>query len=77
MNLECLEIILSIIQKNNVMKGVLFYDALASHDTAEKVSGEDTLKITKHELTKSIKENISIDWNLCDSARAKIRVSAK
>ncbi|HDJ6691600.1 TPA: DUF3387 domain-containing protein [Staphylococcus aureus] len=57
-----------------VMEENAFYDALASHDTAEHVLGDDTLKIIAHELTQSIKENMSIDWNLCESARAKMRV---
>ena len=30
-----------------------------------------------HELTKAIKENMSIDWNLRDSARAKMRIAAR
>ena len=56
---------------------IAFYDALASHETAEQVLGDDTLKIIAHELTKSIKDNMSIDWNLRDSARAKMRVIVK
>ncbi len=40
---------------------IAFYDALASHDTAEQVLGDDTLKIIAHELTKSNKDNMSID----------------
>jgi len=58
-------------------KKLLFYDALASHKTAEQVLGDDTLKIIAHELTKSIKENMSIDWNLRDSARARMRIIVK
>lgn len=56
---------------------VAFYDALASHETAEQVLGDDTLKIIAHELTQSIKANLSIDWNLRESARAKMRVVVK
>ncbi|MDM5153218.1 type I restriction endonuclease subunit R [Bacillus sp. DX1.1] len=56
---------------------VAFYDALASHETAEQVLGDDTLKIIAHELTRSIKENMSIDWNLRESARAKMRITVK
>ena len=60
-----------------VKEEIAFYDALASHDTAEQVLGDDTLKIIAHELTQSIKENMSIDWNLRESARAKMRVIVK
>ncbi|PFZ70597.1 DEAD/DEAH box helicase [Bacillus toyonensis] len=64
-------------QKGMVKEEVAFYDALASHQTAEQVLGDDTLKIIAYELTKSIKENMSIDWNLRESARAKMRITIK
>ncbi|MGN9863423.1 type I restriction endonuclease subunit R [Bacillus swezeyi] len=64
-------------QTGMVKEEVAFYDALASHETAEQVLGDDTLKIIAHELTKSIKENMSIDWNLRESARAKMRITIK
>ena len=64
-------------QQGMMKEEIAFYDALASHETAEQVLGDDTLKIIAHELTKSIKENMSIDWNLRDSARAKMRVIVK
>ncbi|WBL17460.1 type I restriction endonuclease subunit R [Sutcliffiella sp. NC1] len=60
-----------------IKEEIAFYDALASHETAEQVLGDDTLKLIAHELTKSIKENMSIDWNLRESARAKMRVSVR
>ncbi|MGG0391053.1 type I restriction endonuclease subunit R [Priestia megaterium] len=64
-------------QTGMIKEEVAFYDALSSHETAEQVLGDDTLKIIAHELTQSIKENMSIDWNLRDSARAKMRVIVK
>ncbi|WP_074555636.1 type I restriction endonuclease subunit R [Bacillus cereus] len=64
-------------QTGMVKEEIAFYDALASHETAEQVLGDDTLKIIAHELTKSIKENMSIDWNLRESARAKMRITVK
>lgn len=39
--------------------------------------GDDKLKIIAHDLMKSIKDNISVDWQKRDSARAKIRVLVK
>ncbi|MER2192146.1 MAG: type I restriction endonuclease subunit R [Solibacillus sp.] len=60
-----------------IREEVAFYDALASHETAEQVLGDETLKLIAHELTKSIKENMSIDWNLRESARAKMRITVK
>ncbi|PEO42212.1 DEAD/DEAH box helicase [Bacillus pseudomycoides] len=64
-------------QTGMIKEEVAFYDALASHETAEQVLGDDTLKNIAHELTKSIKENMSIDWNLRESARAKMRITIK
>lgn len=60
-----------------IKEEVAFYDALASHDTAEQVLGDDILKVIAHELTKAIKENMSIDWNLRESARAKMRITVR
>ncbi|MDI3236124.1 type I restriction endonuclease subunit R [Exiguobacterium antarcticum] len=64
-------------QQGMVKEEIAFYDALASHETAEQVLGDDTLKIIAHELTQSIKANMSIDWNLRESARAKMRIIVK
>ncbi|WP_010170127.1 type I restriction endonuclease subunit R [Bacillus coahuilensis] len=64
-------------QAGLIKEEIAFYDALASHETAEQVLGDDTLKLIAHELTKSIKVNMSIDWNLRESARAKMRVTVK
>jgi len=56
---------------------IAFYDALATHETAEEVLGDDTLRAIAHELTKAIKDNMSIDWNLRESARAKMRITVR
>ncbi|MBE1555664.1 hypothetical protein H4683_002784 [Filibacter limicola] len=66
-----------LILSDGYLEEVAFYDALASHDTAEQVLGDDILKVIAHELTKAIKENMSIDWNLRDSARAKMRITVR
>ena len=60
-----------------IKEEIAFYDALASHDTAEQVLGDDILKAIAHELTAAIKENMSIDWNLRESARAKMRITVR
>ncbi len=56
---------------------IAFYDALAENESAIEVMGDDKLKIIAHDLMKSIKDNISVDWQKRDSARAKIRVLVK
>lgn len=60
-----------------IKEEVAFYDALATHETAEEVMGDDILKAIAHELSKAIKANMSIDWNLRESARAKMRITVR
>lgn len=60
-----------------IREEVTFYDVLSSRDTAEQVLGDDILKAIAHELTIAIKENMSIDWNLRESARAKMRITVR
>lgn len=56
---------------------VAFYDALADHETAKEVMGDDKLRAIAHELAVSIKENMTVDWHKKDSARAKMRVTVR
>ncbi len=50
-----------------------FYDALEVNDSAVKVLGDDTLRTITFELVKNVRQNVSIDWTLKESARANIR----
>jgi type I restriction enzyme R subunit len=54
-----------------------FYDALADNDSAVQVLGDETLRTMATELSKTIKNNISIDWTLREDIQAKLRVSIK
>ena len=56
---------------------IAFYDALAENESAIEVMGDDKLKIIAHDLMKAIKENISVDWQKREGARAKIRILVK
>ena len=56
---------------------VAFYDALANNESAKEAMGDEQLRAISHELTKAIKANMSIDWNLRESARAKMRITVK
>ena len=53
---------------------IAFYDALDTNDSAVQVLGDETLKIIARDLVEAVKKNISIDWNIKESARAKIKV---
>lgn len=45
--------------------------------TAKEIMGIDILKEIAKELTKKIKSSTTIDWNIRDSVRAKIRFEIK
>jgi type I restriction enzyme R subunit len=54
-----------------------FYDALEVNDSAVKILGDDTLKTIAKELVDSVKRNVSIDWSIKESVRAKLRILVK
>jgi type I restriction enzyme R subunit len=56
---------------------VAFYDALETNDSAVAVLGDATLKKIAQELVSTVRRNATIDWNLRESARAKMRVMVK
>ena len=51
-----------------------FYDALEVNDSAVKVLGDETLRQIARELIKAVRANVTIDWTVKESARAKLRV---
>lgn len=53
---------------------IAFYDALDTNDSAVQILGDETLKMIARDLVQAVKRNISIDWNVKESARAKIKV---
>jgi len=54
-----------------------FYDALADNPNAENLLGDQILKQIAHELTESVRNNTSIDWQYKQSVQAKLRVLVK
>ena len=54
-----------------------FYDALEVNDSAVKVLGDETLRTIARELVDTIKKNTTVDWNLKESVRAKLRLAVK
>jgi type I restriction enzyme R subunit len=54
-----------------------FYDALEVSDTAVKVLGDETLRIIARELVETVRHNVTIDWTVKESVRAKLRVIVK
>lgn len=51
-----------------------FYDALAMNDSAVEAMGSDELKVIAAELVTKVRESVTIDWTVRESARARIRV---
>ncbi|HGO3709496.1 TPA: type I restriction endonuclease subunit R [Staphylococcus aureus] len=56
---------------------IAFYDALASHETAKEAMDDKELRAIAHELTKTVKNNMSVDWSKRESAKAKMRVQVR
>lgn len=56
---------------------VAFYDALAANASAVQAMGDDKLKVIAAELITKVRQSVTIDWTLRESARAKIRVMVK
>jgi type I restriction enzyme, R subunit len=54
-----------------------FYDALEVNDSAVKVLGDDALRTIARELVESVRYNVTIDWAVKESVRAKLRVIVK
>ncbi len=52
---------------------VAFYDALADNDSAKQVLGDENLRLIAVELTKAIKNEMSVDWWVRESVQAKMR----
>ncbi len=51
-----------------------FYDALEVNDSAVKILGDDMLREIARDLVKKVKANTSIDWQIKENVRAKLRV---
>jgi type I restriction enzyme R subunit len=56
---------------------VAFYDALETNDSAVKVLGDETLRTIARELVETVRRNVTIDWTVKESVRAKLRVLVK
>ena len=54
-----------------------FYDALETNDSTVKVLGDETLRTIAIELVDTVRQNVSIDWTMKESARANIRRMVK
>lgn len=53
---------------------VAFYDALANNESAVKELGDDTLKKIAIEITQKLRASTTVDWQVRESVRAKLRI---
>jgi type I restriction enzyme R subunit len=54
-----------------------FYDALEVNDSAVRVLGDETLRTIARDLVDTVRKNVTIDWTVKESVRAKLRVIVK
>lgn len=52
---------------------VAFYDALANNESAVRELGDETLKQIAVEITEKLRGSTSVDWQVRESVRAKLR----
>ncbi|WP_044312749.1 type I restriction endonuclease subunit R [Pseudomonas syringae] len=53
---------------------IAFYDALANNESAVRELGDETLKKIAMELTEKLRASTTIDWQVRESVRAKLRI---
>jgi type I restriction enzyme R subunit len=56
---------------------VAFYDALANNQSAQDLMGDEVLMKMAHEISETLRRNISIDWQYKENVRAKLRTLIK
>jgi len=54
-----------------------FYDALEVNDSAVQLLGDETLQAIARELVQTVRRNVTIDWTVKESIRAKLRTTVK
>ena len=51
-----------------------FYDALSDNESAVEVMGDELLGDIARELVDAVHKNVTIDWTIRETTRAKLRV---
>jgi len=54
-----------------------FYDPPAANESAVQAMGDDKLNVAAVELITKLRQSVTIDWTLRESARAKIKAMVK
>ena len=53
---------------------VAFYDALANNESAARELGDEILKKIAVELTEKLRNSTTVDWQVRESVRARLRI---
>jgi type I restriction enzyme R subunit len=53
---------------------IAFYDALANNESAARLLGDDILKKIAIEITEKLRASTSVDWQVRESVRARLRI---
>jgi type I restriction enzyme R subunit len=56
---------------------IAFYDALAERPEVLRQMGDQTLRLLAAELTEKLRESTTVDWQVRESVRAKMRILIK
>ena len=56
---------------------IAFYDALAANESAVKAMGNAELKVIAAELVTKVRQSVTIDWTVRESARSRIKLMVK
>ncbi len=54
-----------------------FYDALETNEASVRELGDDVLRQIAVELTESLRKNVSVDWSVRETIRARLRLMVK
>lgn len=53
---------------------IAFYDALANNESAVRELGDKILKAIALELVKQLRSSVTVDWQVRESVRARLRI---
>ena len=56
---------------------VAFHDALADNLSAKEVLGDEQLRTIARDVAETVRNNVTIDWQCREQARAKLRSMVK
>ena len=57
-----------------MMKSPSIYDALTNNASAVRELGDETLKKIAVEITQKLRKSTTVDWQVRDSVRAKLKI---